>query len=107
MCSFKVESLFPLALWISCNKAPLAPKATCSVGLSFQCWGAGCGAQDSHSCGRTSALYFFSTLWIAHPGVWDLIILSPYLLPVSLWFLRYVFHYRRSFLVVKLTALTA
>ena len=30
-------------------------------------WGAWCGAQNAHSCGKTSEVQLYSLLWVTHP----------------------------------------
>ena len=53
-------------------------------GAALPLWGLWWGAQSSHSCGRTSVIQLFSSLWVAHfVGMrFDFIIGLP-LLPVS------------------------
>ena len=49
-------------------------------------------------CRRTSAIYLFSSLWVTHPGLWDLTISSLPCLLVLFWFILFVFSCR-SFLL--------
>ena len=72
MCALQKESLFLPVLWSSCAEVLLAFKARCSGGSSS--WrqtpgfGAWCGAQNSHSCGKTSATNYF-WVWVeGHPS---------------------------------------
>ena len=68
VCPPRLESLFPPVLWSSCNQAPLTFKAKYSGGSTSWFWGACHGAQSSHSCGRTSVTWLFSSLWVTHLG---------------------------------------
>ena len=66
VCSPRGVSFLPV-LWSSCAEALLTFKARCSGGSSSWCqtpgFGASCGAQNSHSCGRTSARNYF-WVWV-------------------------------------------
>ena len=73
MCALLEESLFLPVLWSSCAEVLLAFNARCSGGSCSSSWcqtpgfGAWCGAQNSHSCGRTSATNYF-WVWVeGHP----------------------------------------
>ena len=104
VCPPRVESLFPqscggaLALkhhWLSKPNALGAPSPnTRPLGL-----GAWCGAQNSYSCGRTSVIELFSSLWVARlAGMgFDYIAKAPLLL--SRCGFLFVFGCKVSFLV--------
>ena len=69
LCSSRLESLFPSALWKSCNQILLASKSDSleipsSAGL--QDWEDWCGAQILHKSGNTSFILLFSSLWFTH-----------------------------------------
>ena len=98
----RVESLFPPVLWSSCTQVPLAFKAKSSdapPNARPSGWGAWCGAQYSHFCGKTSVIYLFSSLGVAHPvGIgFDFITKVSFLLSCCGFF--FVFWCRISFLV--------
>ena len=70
-------------------------------GAGLPGWGAQCGAQTLCSLGRTSAIVIIFCCVGHLPGGMGLdCTTSPLLLPVSLWFLFYIFSCRRSFLLV-------
>lgn len=101
----RVESLFPIAFWLSYTKAQLAFKARnsevssswCGIpGMGSLMWGSDplilgenlCNCDSSPVCGSPES------------GVSLDYTASLPLLPISLWFLRYSFCCRRFFLIV-------
>ena len=69
LCPPRLESLFPPALWKSCNQIPLAFKVR-SPGLE-----AYCEAQNLHNNGRTSSVICSPAFGLPTQRVWDLILL--------------------------------
>ena len=70
VCTLQGWFLFPSVLWNSCDQTLLAFKSDylrllplITKSLDWEDW---YGAQDLHSCGRTSVIYLFSRLWVAH-----------------------------------------
>lgn len=103
MCPPRMESLFPPVLWIYCTQALLAFKTKClgapSPNAGSSVWGVWCGAQDSHSCGRISAILWFFSLYLSHPtGMGSNYITKTPFLP-SLCGCFFVFGCRIAFLI--------
>ena len=73
-----LESLLPPVLWKSCNQILLAFKVRFPGDSQPLCqspgWGACCGVQNLHNSARTSLVLLFSSLWVTHQWVWDLIL---------------------------------
>ena len=62
-------------------------------------WGTWPGTQNSHSCGRTSVIKWFSSLWVTHSvGTWFDYMANGTLLPCCCGFF-FVFDSRLSFFV--------
>jgi len=100
--TFKSRIYFPQLLGLL--KVDLAFKARCSgahlPGARLLSWGAWGGLQTPYSLGRTSAIVIVLTFAVFPLRVVGLdYTVPPPLLPVSLWFLLYIFSCRRSFLV--------
>ena len=67
VCPPRVEFLFFSIVWNSCSQTPFVFKARFSGAPPISrllSWEASHGAQDFHSCGRTSVLWFFSSSWV-------------------------------------------
>ena len=69
LCPPRLESLFPPALWKSCNQIPLASKVR-SPSLE-----ACCEAQNLHNNGRTSSVMCSPVCGLPTQRGWDLILL--------------------------------
>ena len=103
--SFKSEIYFPQPSGSPqskpCWPSKLNVLGACLPGTGPPGWGPWCGAQTPSSLGRTSTVGIILPFMGHHPGGLGLdYTASPPLLPVSLWFLLYIFGCRRSFLLV-------
>ena len=99
VCPLRVKSLFLTALWLSPKQAPLAFKPNILgvhlPGAGLSGWGAQCGAQTPHSLERTSAVVIILPFVCHPPGGTGLdYTKSSCLLPISLWFLLFIFSCR-------------
>ena len=95
---------------VSVYPSPVGSPKLSSIGPESQMlWGLKFPVQDSQAGepnmglrSLTPAIRFFSSLWVTHPEGMRLDYSTRLLLlPVSLWFLLYVFSCRRSFLEVS------
>ena len=82
VCALQDWSLFPPALWKSCNQIPLAFKVRFPGDSTFFCWVPRLESLrwvlNLHNCGRTSLVLLFSSLWVTHlVGMWfDFIVIA-------------------------------
>ena len=100
----RVESVLPATFQLSCTQAPLAFKARCSgahlPGARPPGKGVQCGLRPFASWGEPLHMGLFSHSYVTYQSVRECAPISLPHLPVSLWFLLYVFSCWQSFLLV-------